>query len=75
MIVITPTTTIDEVIEMLRCLSAVAHQILDDVDDAVEGGDLDLLLERMVANAEDLQRALTSPQRVAQDTLQGETHD
>jgi hypothetical protein len=73
MIVITPTTTIDEVIETLRCLSAVAHQILDDVDSAVKTNDLELFLDRMVANAEDLETILTSPQRVAQDTLQGET--
>ena len=73
MIVITPTTTIDEVVETLRCLTAVALQIIDDVHEAGDKGDLYLLYDRMVANAEDLQRILNTPQQVAQDTLQGET--
>ena len=73
MIVITPTTTIDEVVETLRCLTAVALQIIDDVHEAGDKGDLYLLYDRMVANAEDLKAALTSPQQVVQDTLQGET--
>jgi hypothetical protein len=48
----------------------VAHQILDDVDSAVKTNDLELFLDRMVANAEDLQAALTtSPQQVAQNPL------
>ncbi len=67
MIVIRPTTTIDEVCVLLGRLTVVAHQILDDVDSAVKTNDLELFLERMVANAEDLQAALTtSPQQVAQ---------
>lgn len=60
MIVITPTTTIDEVVETLRCLSSVASQIIDDVHEAGDKGDLYLLYDRMVANAEDLQRALNT---------------
>ena len=59
--------TIDEVCILLGRLTVVAHQILDDVDSAVKTNDLELFLDRMVANAEDLQAALTtSPQRVAQ---------
>jgi lipopolysaccharide biosynthesis protein len=73
MLRISTTTTIDEVIEMLRRLSSVAMQVVDDVDSAVKTNDLELFLDRMVANAEDLQRALDVPQQVAQDTLQGET--
>jgi regulator of sirC expression with transglutaminase-like and TPR domain len=72
MIVITPTTTIDEVVEMLRSVTAIATQIIDDVHEAGDKGDLYLLYDRMVANAEDLQRVLNTPQQVAQDTLQGE---
>ena len=73
MLRINTTTTIDEVIEMLRRLSSVAMQVVDDVESAGKTGDHSLLYERMVANAEDLRMALTSPQQVAQDTLQGET--
>jgi hypothetical protein len=58
MLVIRPTTTIDEVVEMLRRLSAIATQIIDDVEDAGNKGDLYLLYDRMVANAEDLEVAL-----------------
>jgi hypothetical protein len=58
MIVITPTTTIDEVVEMLRSVTAIATQIIDDVHEAGDKGDLYLLYDRMVCNAEDLQRAL-----------------
>ena len=72
MIVIRPTTTIDEVVEMLRRLTAVATQVIDDVDSAVKTNDLSLLLDRMVANAEDLQNVLDSQQQVAQSTRQGE---
>ena len=72
MIVIRPTTTIDEVVEMLRSLTAIATQVIDDVDSAVKTNDLSLLLDRMVANAEDLQNVLDSQQQVAQNTRQGE---
>jgi hypothetical protein len=48
-------------------------QVVDDVESAGKTGDHSLLYDRMVANAEDLRMALTSPQQVAQDTLQGET--
>jgi hypothetical protein len=76
MLVIRPTTTIDEVVEMLRRLTVIANQVIDDVDSAVKTNDLDLFLERMVANAEDLEVALqmveVSQQRVAQTSLQGE---
>jgi hypothetical protein len=62
--------TIDEVCILLGRLTVVAHQILDDVDSAVKTNDLELFLDRMVANAEDLQAALTtSPQQVAQNPL------
>lgn len=63
MIVITPTTTIDEVVEMLRSVTAIATQIIDDVHEAGDKGDLYLLYDRMVANAEDLQRALVVPNK------------
>lgn len=69
---ITPTTTIEEVIEQLRSLNSIAMQIIDDVHEAGDKGDLYLLYDRMVANAEDLQRALAVSQQVAQTTLQGE---
>ena len=58
MLVIRPTTTIEEVVEMLRRLSAVATQVIDDVDSAVKTNDLELFLDRMTANAEDLEVAL-----------------
>jgi len=61
---------------MLRRLTVIANQVIDDVDSAVKTNDLDLFLERMVANAEDLEVALqmveVSQQRVAQTSLQGE---
>ena len=75
MLKISTITTIDEVIEMLRRLSAVAMQVVDDVESAGKTGDLYLLYDRMVANSADIKAALTSPQQVAQDTLQGERHD
>ena len=75
MLKISTITTIDEVIEMLRRLSSVAMQVVDDVESAGKTGDLYLLYDRMVANSADIKAALTSPQQVAQDTLQGERHD
>jgi hypothetical protein len=58
MLVIRPTTTIDEVVEMLRRLTVIANQVIDDVDSAVKTNDLELFLDRMTANAEDLEVAL-----------------
>lgn len=52
--------------KLLRAFREVSRQIIADVDRAVEEGDLDLLFERMVANAEDLVTLLDSPQQVAQ---------
>jgi hypothetical protein len=67
---------IEEVCVLLGRLTVVSHQILDDVEEVSKTGDHALFYERMVANAEDLQTALTtSPQQVAQTTRQGERHD
>jgi hypothetical protein len=55
--------------KLLQAFRVVAWQVIKDVDEAVEGGDLDLLFERMVANAEDLETILTSPQQVAVNPL------
>jgi len=52
--------------KLLQAFRVVAWQIIKDVDQAVEEGDLDLLFERMVANAEDLETILTSPQQIAE---------
>jgi hypothetical protein len=57
---------------MEDALKAVAEQIVADVDEASATGNLYLLYDRMVANATDLQRILTSPQQVSQTTRQGE---
>jgi hypothetical protein len=56
--VIRPTTTIDEVVEMLRSMNEIATQVIDDVEDAGKTGDLYLMFDRMVANAEDLRKQL-----------------
>ena len=67
------TATIDEVCILLKRLTEVSHQILDDVEDVGKTGDHALFYDRMVANAVDLQTALTTPpQQVAQTTRQGE---
>ena len=50
--------TIDEVIEMNRRLTAIATQVIDDVNEAGDKGDLYLLYDRMVANAQDFETAL-----------------
>ena len=64
---------IDEVCILLGRLTAVSHQILDDVESVSKTGDHALFYDRMIANAQDLQAALTtSPQQVAQTTRQGE---
>ena len=56
--------------KLLQAFRVAAWQIIKDVDEAVEEGDLDLLFERMVANAEDLETILSSPQQVAVNTRQ-----
>ena len=56
--------------KLLQAFRVVAWQIIKDVDEAVEEGDLDLLFERMVSNAEDLETILSSPQQVAVNTRQ-----
>jgi hypothetical protein len=64
---------IDEVCILLGRLTAVSHQILDDVESVSKTGDHALFYDRMIANAQDLQTALTTPpQQVAQTTRQGE---
>ena len=50
--------TVDEVIEMNRRLTAIATQVIDDVNEAGDSGDLYLLYDRMVANAQDFETAL-----------------
>jgi hypothetical protein len=52
---------IEEACILLKRLTEVSHQILDDVDEASATGDLYLMYDRMVANAKDLQTALTTP--------------
>ena len=67
---------LEEACILLKRLTEVSHQILDDVEDAGKTGDLYLLYDRMVANAKDLQTALTTPpQQVAQTTRQGESNE
>ena len=67
---------IEEACILLKRLTEVSHQILDDVEDVSKTGDHALFYDRMVANAVDLQTALTTPpQQVAQSTRQGERHD
>jgi len=64
---------IEEVCILLGRLTSVSHQILDDVESVSKTGDHALFYDRMIANAQDLQTALTtSPQQVAQSTRQGE---
>ena len=62
--VIRPTTTIDEVVEMLRSMNEIALQVIDDVEDAGKTGDLYLMYDRMVANAEDLRKQLNKTREV-----------
>ena len=50
--------TVDEVIELNRRLTAIATQVIDDVNQAGDSGDLYLLYDRMVANAQDFETAL-----------------
>lgn len=60
------TVTVDELIETIRRLSAIATQVIDDVEEASKTSDLFLLYDRMVCNAQDFQTALQIHQRVAQ---------
>ena len=57
---------IEEMIEMNRRLTAIATQVIDDVHEAGDSGDLYLLYDRMVANAQDFETALQIQQQVAQ---------
>lgn len=50
--------TIDEVIEVNIKLTAIATQVIDDVEDVAKTGDHALFYERMVANAQDFETAL-----------------
>ena len=50
---------IEEACILLKRLTEVSHQILDDVEDVSKTGDHALFYDRMVANAVDLQTALT----------------
>ena len=59
--------TVDEVIEMNRRLTAIATQVIDDVNEAGDSGDLYLLYDRMVANAQDFETALQIQQQLAQN--------
>ena len=63
--------TVDDVIEMNRRLTAIATQVIDDVNEAGDSGDLYLLYDRMVANAQDFETALQIQQQVAQSPWQG----
>ena len=49
---------IEEMIELNRRLTAIATQVIDDVNEAGDSGDLYLLYDRMVANAQDFETAL-----------------
>jgi len=51
---------IEEVCILLKRLTEVSHQILDDVESVSNTGDHALFYDRMLANAEDLQTALTA---------------
>ena len=50
--------TVDEVIELNRRLTAIATQVIDDVEDMAKTSDHALFYERMVANAQDFETAL-----------------
>ena len=64
---------IEEVCILLKRLTEVAHQIIDDVEDAGKTGDHALFYDRMVCNSEDLVSALTTaPKLVTVSTRQGE---
>ena len=59
--------TVDDVIEMNRRLTAIATQVIDDVNQAGDSGDLYLLYDRMVANAQNFETALQIQQQLAQN--------
>ena len=50
--------TVDEVIELNRRLTAIATQVIDDVEDMAKTSNHALFYERMVANAQDFETAL-----------------
>ena len=50
--------TVDDVIEMNRRLTAIATQVIDDVEDMAKTGDHATFYERMVSNAQDFETAL-----------------
>ena len=50
--------TVDEVIELNRRLTAIATQVIDDIEDMTKTGDHAVFYERMVANAQDFETAL-----------------
>ena len=58
---------IEEMIELNRRLTAIATQVIDDVNEAGDSGDLYLLYDRMVANAQDFETALQIQQQLAQN--------
>ena len=49
---------IEEMIEMNRRLTAIATQVIDDVEDMAKTGDHATFYERMVSNAQDFETAL-----------------
>ena len=49
---------VEEMIELNRKLKTIATQVIDDVNEAGDSGDLYLLYDRMVANAQDFETAL-----------------
>jgi uncharacterized spore protein YtfJ len=64
---------IEEVCRLLGRLTAIAHQIIDDVEAVSKTSEHDLFYMRMVDNAQDLEVALQIQQQLAQNTRQGET--
>lgn len=50
--------TVDDVIEMNRRLTAIATQVIDDVEDMAKTSDHATFYERMVSNAQDFETAL-----------------
>ena len=59
--------TVDDVIEMNRRLTAIATQVIDDVEDMAKTSDHATFYERMVANAQDFETALQIQQQLAQN--------
>ncbi len=49
---------IEEMLEINRRLTAIATQVIDDVEDMAKTGDHALFYERMVCNAQDFETAL-----------------